>query len=50
MEKNKERKVYEYAKDYSNKDVAKEIAKEAGRPLINLAWDLVEIWLNSKKR
>lgn len=48
MGNSKERKVYEYAKDYGNKDVAKEIGKEVGKTLIGSALDLIGIWLNSK--
>ncbi|MDN0051289.1 hypothetical protein QVO10_18295 [Bacteroides gallinaceum] len=48
MENNKERKVYEYAKDYSNRDLMKEHGKEVGKTLLEAAMNLVGIWLNSK--
>ena len=49
MGNSEKRKVYEYAKDYGNKDVAKEIGKEVGKSFIGAALELIGIWLSSKK-
>lgn len=42
MRKNKDgRVVYEYVKDYGNKEVAKEIGKEVGKELLKGAFALL---------